>query len=73
MNLILPEFRRQRLGYALMQNLIQRARKMDYTKMILWTNSIKLKRAVDFYHQLGFSDIPIDGIDADELWMEMAI
>lgn len=70
---LLPEYRGQKLGYVLMLDLIRRAREMGYTKMILWTDPIKLHRAVDLYHQLGFSDIPIDGIDADELWMGMEI
>jgi GNAT superfamily N-acetyltransferase len=70
---LLPECRGQKLGYALMLDLIRRARALSYTKMILWTDPIKLHRAVAFYHQLGFTDIPIDGIDADELWMGMEI
>jgi GNAT superfamily N-acetyltransferase len=70
---LLPECRGQKLGYALMLDLIRRAHEMSYTKMVLWTNPIKLHRAVAFYYQLGFTDIPIDGIDADELWMGMEI
>ena len=70
---LLPEVRGQRLGYTLMMELIHRARAMDYRKMCLWTNPSKLTRAVAFYHQLGFIDIPGEGSDADELWMEMEI
>jgi len=66
---LLPKYRGQKLGYALMLDLIHRAKEMGYTKMILWTDPINLHRSVDFYHQLGFSDLPIEGIDADELWM----
>jgi putative acetyltransferase len=70
---LLAEYRGQKLGYTLMRELIHRARSIGYTKMILWTDPFKLHRAVDFYHQLGFTDLPIDGIDADELWMGMEI
>jgi len=70
---LLPECRGQRLGYALILDLIRRAREMSYNKMVLWTNPIKLHRAVAFYHQLGFKDIAIDGIDDDEVWMGMEI
>ena len=70
---LLPGCRGQKLGYALMLDLIRRAREMSYHKMVLWTDPIKLHRAVDFYHQLGFTDIPIDGGGADELWLGMEI
>ncbi len=70
---LLPECRGQKLGYALMLELIRYAREMGYTKMVLWTDPIKLHRAVAFYHRLGFTDIPIDGTDPDELWMGMEI
>ena len=70
---LLPECRGQKLGYALMLDLIRRAREMSYNKIVLWTDPIKLHRAVAFYHQLGFIDIAIDGINADEVWMGMEI
>jgi GNAT superfamily N-acetyltransferase len=70
---LLPEFRGQKIGYALMQELIRLARTMGYTRIVLWTDPIKLHRAVDFYHQLGFQDTPIDGLDPDELWLDMKI
>ncbi len=73
---LLPEYRGQKVGYlayALMLNLIERARETGYTKMVLCTDPIKLHHAVDFYHLIGFADISIDGIDADELWMGMDI
>jgi len=41
--------------------------------MVLWTDPIRQRRAVDFYHWLGFTDIQNDGINPDELWMGMAI
>ena len=68
---LLPECRGQKLGYAMMLDLIRRAREMGYSKMILWTDPIKLHRAVAFYYQLGFYDLPIEGMDADEIWLGM--
>ncbi len=73
---LLSEYQGQKLGYlayALMLNLIERAREMGYTKMVLWTDPFKLHHAVDFYHLIGFKDILIDGVDPDELWMGMEI
>jgi GNAT superfamily N-acetyltransferase len=70
---LLPEFRGRKLAYALMLDLIQRAREMGYTRMILWTNSTRLHRAVDFYHQLGFTDLPVDGLNAGERWRGLDI
>jgi GNAT superfamily N-acetyltransferase len=60
---LLPECRGQKLGYAMMLDLIRCARNMGYSKMILWTDPVKLHRAVDFYHQLGFYDLPIEGME----------
>jgi GNAT superfamily N-acetyltransferase len=70
---LLPEYWGQKLGYAMMMELIHRARAMGYSKMTLWTNPFKLTRAVAFYHQLGFVDVPHAGADEDELWMEKEI
>jgi GNAT superfamily N-acetyltransferase len=70
---LLPAYRRQGLGYAMMMELLHRARAMGYGKMCLWTNRYKLSRAVAFYHQLGFVDVPHEGADKEELWMEMEI
>ena len=70
---LLPECRGQKLGYTMMLELIRRAREMGYSKIILWTDPIKLHRAVDFYHQLGFYNLPIEGMDADEIWLGMDI
>jgi GNAT superfamily N-acetyltransferase len=73
---LLPSFGGKKigyLGYALMLALIERARDMGYTRMLLWTDPIKLHHAVDFYHRLGFTDIPIEGTDPDELWLQRDI
>ncbi len=73
---LLPKYQGKKLGflaYALLLDLIQRANEMGYTWMILWTDPIKLHRAVNFYHLLGFTDISIDGTDLDELWLGLDI
>jgi len=69
----LPQYQGQRLGFAMMMELMRRARAMGYRKMVLWTNRVKLTRAVDFYHQLGFVDMHHEGLDEEELWMEMKL
>jgi GNAT superfamily N-acetyltransferase len=70
---LLPEVRGQGLGYALMMELFRHAREMGYRKVCLWTDRFKLWRAVAFYHRLGFVDVPHEGADAEELWMERGI
>ena len=70
---LLPEYRGQGLGYAMLLEIMRRARTMGYAKMRLWTNRYKLFRAVAFYHQVGFVDVPHEGADEEELWMEMGI
>ena len=68
----LPPHRGQGLGYAMLTELLQRAGTMGYTRAILWTNRFKLARAVAFYRQIGFFEVPHAGADEDEIWMEMA-
>jgi GNAT superfamily N-acetyltransferase len=70
---LLPEYRGRGLGYDMMMELMRRARAMGYSRMCLWTDRFKLSRAVDFYHRLGFVDVPHEGADEAELWMEMEI
>ncbi len=70
---LLPELRGQGLGYALMLELISRARALGYATMSLWTNRFKLQRAVAFYHQLGFVDVAHAGAGEEEIWMELAL
>ena len=69
----MPEYRGRGAGYAMMMELMRRARDMGYIKMRLWTNRYKLVRAVIFYQQLGFVEISHAGADEDEIWMELEI
>ena len=68
---LLPAYRGRGLGYAMMMELQHRAQAMGYSKMCLWTNPIKLWRAVTFYQRLGFEEVAHEG--ADELWMEIEL
>ena len=70
---LLPPYRGRGWGYAMMMELQRRARAMGYSKMCLWTNPIKLWRAVSFYHRLGFVGVAHEGADEDELWMEIEL
>ena len=70
---LLPAYRGRGLGYAMMMELQRRAGAMGYSKMCLWTNPIKLWRAVTFYHRLGFVEVAHEGADEDELWMEIGL
>ena len=70
---LLPEYRGCGLGYALMQDLIRRARALGYATMTLWTNRFKLPRAVAFYTQLGFVEVPHPGASEEEIYMDLPL
>lgn len=70
---LLPEYRGQGLGYALMRELIDQATALGYATMGLWTNRFKLQRAVAFYRQLGFVEVAHPGATDEEIWMDLAL
>lgn len=70
---LLPEHQRRGLGYRMMQALITEARARGYTALRLETSPAYQQRAYDFYHQLGFYDIPRYGDDPDDVGMEMLL
>ena len=70
---LLPEYRGQGLGYALVKELIARAQTLGYAKIVLWTNRLKLARAVAFYAQIGFVEVPHADADPEDIWMELAL
>jgi GNAT superfamily N-acetyltransferase len=70
---LVPEHQGSGAGYAMLMELLDRARSMGYGKMCLWTNRYKLARAVAFYQRLGFVEVPHEGADEDEIWMEKAL
>jgi len=67
------EYHGQGNGYRMMQALLAEARARGYQKMRLQTDGKFQTRAVDFYHQLGFYDIPLYGSDPDDIAMEMEL
>jgi putative acetyltransferase len=69
----LPEYHGQGLGYQMMQALLAEARQRGYTVARLQTSPAYQQRAYDFYHRLGFYDIPRYGDDLDDVGMEMKL
>lgn len=67
---LLPEYRGHGHGYALVRALIGEAQRRRYRAMILWTNRFRLTRAIALYQQMGFVEVPHQGADSDEIWME---
>ncbi len=53
-----PEFRGKALGRALAERVIQEARAMGYTEMLLDTIVGKMDSAIALYRALGFREIP---------------
>ncbi len=52
------EFRGQKIGIALIEKLIEEARKIGYEKMRLDTFPPKMGKAVGIYESYGFREIP---------------
>jgi ribosomal protein S18 acetylase RimI-like enzyme len=52
------EFRGQKIGIALIEKLIEEARKIGYEKMRLDTLPTKMGKAVSIYESYGFYEIP---------------
>lgn len=67
---LLPEYQGQGLGYRMMQALLDFARAQGFTTARLETSPEYNPRAYDFYHRLGFYDIPRYGDDPDDIGME---
>lgn len=54
------KFRGKKVGLALAQEAIQRARGKKAAKIILYSNTV-LESAIRLYGQLGFQEVPVDG------------
>lgn len=67
------EYQGQGYGYQMMQELIRVAREKGYKTMRLLTDRDVQKKAVSFYEQLGFHEIPSFGDDPDDMGMEMGL
>jgi putative acetyltransferase len=70
---LLPEFQGQGLGYRLMLALIAAAREKGYHTLRLETSPACQPRAVAFYRQMGFREIPRYGDDPDDIGMELIL
>ena len=70
---LLHQYQRQRLGYRMLNELITFAQAMGYKRMRLQTDPDAQSRAVDFYKQIGFYEIPHYTDRTDDICMEMEL
>ena len=71
---LLPDYHGKGLGYRMMQELLVFARETGYERIRLETDPVYQKRAVKFYKQLGFYEVPIPNATEDEdILMEMSL
>lgn len=68
---LLNEYHGQGLGYRMLQELLTIARSMGYQRVRLETDPIAQSRALAFYKQAGFYEIPGYSDRGDEQAMEM--
>ncbi len=69
------DFRGQKIGIALIEKLIEEARKIGYEKMRLDTFPPKMAKAVSLYESYGFVEIPpyYHNPYGDTLFMELEL
>ncbi len=70
---LLPEYHRKGLGYAIVMELFRVAREKQYRFIRLETDSTRQTRAIAFYRQLGFREIPRYGTDPDSIAFEIEL
>jgi putative acetyltransferase len=71
---LLTEYHHKGLGYRMLQELLTVAREMGYERIRLETDAVFQKRAVKFYKQIGFYEIPIASSTPDEdILMELSL
>jgi putative acetyltransferase len=70
---LLQDYQRQGLGYRMLSELLKIARDRGYKRMWLQTDIEAQSRAVDFYRQIGFYEIPHYGDRTDDICMEMVL
>ena len=70
---LLTEYHGKGLGYRMIQELFAFARKEGYKKIWLQTDAIAQSRALDFYRQLGFYEIPRYSDRTDDIAMEVIL
>ncbi len=69
---LLEEYHGQQIGYQVVMRLLDFARAHSYDKVRLQT-SLRQKRALNFYTQLGFYEIPSYRDSMDDVSMEMKL
>lgn len=70
---LLDEHHGQGLGYRMLQELMSIAREMGYRRIRLETDPVAQSRALNFYKQAGFYEIPGYSERTDEVAMEMRL
>jgi N-acetylglutamate synthase and related acetyltransferases len=70
---LLYEYHGRGLGYHMLQELLSIAREMGYKRIRLETDPVAQSRALNFYKQIGFYEIPSYSDRGDEVAMEMVL
>lgn len=70
---LLTEYHGQQLGYRMLKELLTIARGMGYKCVRLQTDPVAQSRAVQFYKQIGFHEIPRYTQQTDDICMEMLL
>lgn len=70
---LLNEYHGQGLGYRMLETLLSIAKDMGYRRIWLETDPVAQSRALAFYKQAGFHEIPGYSDRGDEQAMEMAL
>ena len=70
---LLHEYHRQGLGLRMLEELLSIAKGMGYKRVRLQTDAIAQSRALDFYKQYGFYEIPRYTERTDDVCMELII
>ncbi len=70
---LLNEYHGRGLGYRMLQELLLIAKNMGYKRIRLETDPIVQSRALNFYKQIGFYEIPGYSDRTDEVAMEMIL
>ena len=74
-----PEFRGLKLGRALVERLIQVARRLGYSHLRLDTHPSTMQAAIELYRRFGFEEVSaeasskVDGLCYMELWFRDGI
>ena len=72
-----PEYRGQKIGWQLIQHILEQARTFEYDKMVL-DSHITMKKAHSIYHSAGFKNVSAPDDFPEELkpivvFMEMIL